>query len=168
MDKRVQSIIDTVKAEALKLKDIEKDKAVVKQVCQDVQNELPKLKELSTDKVKSAFNLYFVDYLKNNYMEFGGRISRRQYWMFALFSILVGIVIGIVAGIIPILSPVSVLYLLAILVPSIGLAVRRLHDIGLSGWFFLISIIPYVGMIALLLLLCLPGDAKTNAYGVAK
>ncbi len=168
MDKRVQSIIDTVKAEALKLKDIEKDKAVAKQVCQDVQNELPKLKELNTDKVKSAFNRYFVDYLKNSYMEFGGRVSRRQYWMFALFSILVSIVIGIVAGIIPILSFVSVLYLLAILIPSIGLAVRRLHDIGLSGWFFLISIIPYVGMIALLLLLCLPGDAKTNAYGAAK
>ena len=162
---KLETIVDVIKKEVLKLKDFEKDKAVAKQIFVDLKNEFPKLKQINADKFKAAFNEYFVEYLKNNYKEFGGRISRRQYWMFALFSSLVSIVIGLIAGIIPILSIVSLLYALALIVPSVGLGIRRLHDIGLSGWFFLIALIPYIGGIALVMLFCIPGNVKSNEYG---
>lgn len=164
---KFENIVEVVKKEVLKLKDFEKDKAVAKQICIDLKNEFPKLKQLNAEKFKAAFNCYFVDYLKNNYKEFDGRVSRRQYWMFALFSSLVSFIIGLIAGIIPILSILSLLYVLALIVPSIGLGIRRLHDIGLSGWFFLIALIPYLGGIALVLLFCIPGNDKANEYGEA-
>ena len=165
MDKRVQSVIDTIKSEVDKLKDVEKDKAVAKQICVDFKNEVLKLKELNADKFKNAFNNYFIEYLKNSYLEFNGRVSRRQYWMFALFSCLVSFIIGIIGGIIPILSIVSLLYALALLIPSVGLGIRRLHDLGLSGWFFLIALIPYIGGLFLVILFCIPGENKANKYG---
>ncbi len=168
MDKRVQSIIDTVKTEALKLKDIEKDKAVAMQVVADLKNEILKLKDLNADKFKNAFNSYFVEYLAKNYLTFDGRVSRRQYWMFALFSVLVSFVIGLIGGIVPILSIFSLLYVLALCVPSVGLGIRRLHDLGLSGWFFLIALIPYIGGLFLVVLFCIPGENKANEYGDKK
>lgn len=162
---KFESIVETIKKEALRLNDIEKDKAVAKQICVDLKSEVLKLKELNADKFKNAFNHYFIDYLKNNYLEFNGRISRRQYWMFALFSCLVSFVIGIIGGIIPILSIISLLYALALIVPSVGLGIRRLHDLGLSGWFFLIALIPYIGGVLLVILFCIPGENKANEYG---
>ncbi len=162
---KFESIVETVKKEALKLKDIEKDKAVAKQVCVDLKNEVLKLKELNADKFKNAFNSYFVEYLTKNYLTFDGRVSRRQYWMFVLFFVLVGFIIGLIGGIIPILSIFSLLYTLALVVPSVGLGIRRLHDLGLSGWFLLIALIPYVGSLFLVILFSIPGENKANEYG---
>ena len=77
--------------------------------------------------------------------------------------------LGIVGGLIPFLSIISLLYVLAILVPSVGLGIRRLHDLNLSGWFFLICIIPFIGGEAMGLLFCLPGYDNENIFGaVAK
>lgn len=162
---KFESIIEVVKKEALKLKDIEKDKVVAKQICMDLKSEVLKLKEVNADKFKNAFNSYFIEYLTKNYLTFDGRVSRRQYWMFALFSCLVSLVIGIIGGIIPILSIISLLYTLALVVPSVGLGIRRLHDLGLSGWFFLIALIPYIGGLFLVILFCIPGENKANEYG---
>lgn len=164
MDK-FDSIVEIVKKEALKLKDIEKDKAVALQILADLKNEILKLKDLNADKFKNAFNSYFVEYLTKNYLTFDGRVSRRQYWMFALFSVLVSFIIGLIGGIIPILSIFSLLYTLALVVPSVGLGIRRLHDIGVSGWFFLIALIPYIGGLFLVILFSIPGENKANEYG---
>lgn len=150
-----------------KFKDAENIKKEGIALWNDIVSEVKQLKNINGEKFKSGFNTYFVDYLKNDYVKFDGRVSRRQYWMFALYSMLISFVLGFVGGLIPFLSIISLLYVLAILVPSVGLGIRRLHDLNLSGWFFLICIIPFIGGIALVLLFCLPGDEKENNFGAA-
>ena len=131
-----------------KFKDVENIKKEGIALWNDIVSEVKQLKNINGEKFKSGFNTYFVDYLKNDYVKFDGRVSRRQYWMFALYSMLISFVLGFVGGLIPFLSIISLLYVLAILVPSVGLGIRRLHDLNLSGWFFLICIIPFIGGIA--------------------
>jgi len=84
---------------------------------------------------------YYTDVLKK-YAVFEGRARRKEYWMFFLFNIIVSIVIGIIAGLIklPILAN---LYSLAVLVPSIAVGVRRMHDSDHSGWWILV---PFVNL----------------------
>jgi uncharacterized membrane protein YhaH (DUF805 family) len=98
-------------------------------------------------------------YLKvlQNYVTFSGRARRKEYWMFVLFNLIVSIVIGIIAGLIrfPLLGN---LYSLAVLLPSIAVGVRRMHDCGKSGWFLLIPIYNLV-------LACTEGDQGENEYG---
>ena len=87
--------------------------------------------------------------------------------MFTLYSMLISIAFNIVIAIIPFLAIISLLYAFALIVPSIGLGIRRLHDLNLSGWFFLIAFIPLLGGLALLFLFCMPGDAEDNKFGPA-
>jgi uncharacterized membrane protein YhaH (DUF805 family) len=98
-------------------------------------------------------------YLKvlQNYATFSGRARRKEYWMFVLFNMIVSIVINIIAGLIrfPLLGS---LYSLAVLLPSIAVGVRRMHDCGKSGWFILIPIYNLV-------LACTEGDQGENEYG---
>ena len=98
-------------------------------------------------------------YLKvlKQYADFDGRARRKEYWMFLLFNIIVSILIGIISGVLrlPILGN---LYTLAVLVPSIAVGVRRMHDTGHSGWFLLI---PFYN----LYLACIEGDQSANPYG---
>lgn len=125
----------------------------------DFLKELQKIKDINADNTKSAFNKYFVEYLKKEYFKFNGRISRRRFWMFMLFSVLISCFLGLI---LPILAQV---FWLAVLLPSIGLIIRRLQDFNLSGWFFFICIIPYIGGFILLVLLTFPSDKKANDFG---
>lgn len=93
------------------------------------------------------------------YADFNGRASRSEYWWFALFSILVGIGLSIFS------QALSLLFYLAVLLPSIAVATRRLHDTGRSGWWQLISLVPLVGIIVMLVFLTQKGDAASNAHG---
>lgn len=112
---------------------------------------------MNFEKIKSSFNTYFVDVLKNHYIDFAGRATRTQFWMFNLFVFVVVFVISFIAGLInlPILATLA---MLAILVPSIAMSVRRVRDLGISGWFILVGLIPFIGGIALLVGYCLPTD----------
>ncbi|MEU6231053.1 DUF805 domain-containing protein [Streptomyces sp. NPDC047042] len=106
---------------------------------------------------------YFIEALKK-YAVFSGRARRKEYWMFALF---VGIIFAVLLGIgfaAHALWIVSVAYL-AILLPALGVTVRRLHDTGRSGWWIFFGIIPLVGPITLLVFYCLDGDQGENKYG---
>lgn len=151
------------------LKDTNNLKALLKGMGSDIAGAFKSVKDVNGEKLKNGFNTYFVDYLKNNYANFDGRVSRRQYWMFTLYSMLISIAFNIVIAIIPFLAIISLLYAFALIVPSIGLGIRRLHDLNLSGWFFLIAFIPLLGGLALLFLFCMPGDAEDNKFGpVAK
>jgi uncharacterized membrane protein YhaH (DUF805 family) len=98
-------------------------------------------------------------YLKviQNYATFSGRARRSEYWYFVLFNLIFSIVLAIVAAVIrfPLLST---LYSLAVLLPSIAVAVRRMHDVGKSGWFILIPIYN-------LILCCTNGVNGSNEYG---
>lgn len=119
-----------------------------------------------------AFNQYFLDVIKNHYVDFDGRASRKQYWMFVLFNILISIALNIVTGILGSIadffaligSLAGVLISLALLLPGIGIAARRLHDTGKSGWLLLLAFIPLVNLV-LLYFMILEGDSGSNEYG---
>lgn len=95
---------------------------------------------------------YYVDVLKHHYMDFTGRATRREFWMFALFSFLASLIISFVESMLfsDGSTPLSLVYSLAVLLPSIGIGIRRLHDIKKSGWWLLIGLIPVVGWIVLI------------------
>ncbi len=104
------------------------------------------------------------------YAEFTGRSTRSEYWYFVLFNIIISIVLGIVEGIITAgnggdTNFLSGLYAVAVLIPSIAVAARRLHDIGKSGWWMLIGIIPIIGTIILIVWLATDSKPGSNQYG---
>ena len=115
-------------------------------------------------KSKIMFNQYFVDVLRNKYADFNGRARRSEYWYFVLFNFLIGTAVGVVTGLIGI-DWLSYIYSVALLVPGIAVGVRRLHDIGKSGWWLLISFIPLIGGIWLIILMAKEGDPGNNAFG---
>jgi uncharacterized membrane protein YhaH (DUF805 family) len=106
------------------------------------------------------------DYLNvlKKYAEFSGRARRREYWMFYLFNLIIGsVLIGI--GTLIKFPYFSAIYSLFVLIPGIAVFVRRLHDLGKSGAWFFIVLIPLVGGIWLLILMATAGQPQTNAYG---
>jgi uncharacterized membrane protein YhaH (DUF805 family) len=106
-------------------------------------------------------------YLKvlKNYVGFQGRARRKEYWMFFLFNIIICLVLSLLQLILHIHPLLTELYSLAILLPSLAVSVRRLHDTGKSGWWILIGIIPIIGCIILLIFYCSNGDENNNKYG---
>lgn len=106
------------------------------------------------------------------YAVFSGRARRKEYWMFYLFNIIVSIVLGLVAGFMAADSDeagaadlILWIYTLAILLPAMGVTIRRLHDTGRSGWWLLIGLVPIVGAIVLLVFTVLKGQVGDNEYG---
>lgn len=114
----------------------------------------------------------FVDFptaIKNclaKYVDFEGRASRSEYWYFFLFQVIVGLLASIVdgagAG-----GVVSVLAWLCLVLPSLAVQVRRLHDIDRSGWWVLIGLIPIVGFVLLIVWCCQRGSSESNRFGDA-
>ena len=93
-----------------------------------------------------------------------GRAGRPEYWWFALFYVLCTIVATVIDGVILRSSVLSSLVGLALLLPTFGVTVRRLHDIGRSGWWILINLIPIVGIILMIYWLAQAGTSKANQY----
>ncbi|MFJ8793211.1 DUF805 domain-containing protein [Streptomyces sp. NPDC102462] len=106
---------------------------------------------------------WYIEVLKK-YAVFGGRARRKEYWMFALVNVVIAIVLAIVDAILG-NQILSLIYTLAILLPGLGVSVRRLHDTGRTGWWLLIGIIPVVGFIVLLVFTVSEGTRGQNAYG---
>lgn len=112
-------------------------------------------------------------YLKvlKQYADFNGRARRKEYWMFVLFNMIFAVAAMILDNVLGIAmegigyGPIYGLYLLAIIIPSIAVGVRRLHDIGKSGWMMLISLIPLIGGIWLLVLMVTDSNPEENEYG---
>ena len=116
---------------------------------------------------------YYLTVLKK-YAVFTGRARRAEIWYFILFNFIVSVVLQMLFGSVAdtaeegAASPlafVPVLYTLAILLPSLAVGVRRLHDTGRSGWFILIGFIPLVGAIVLIVFYAQEGESGDNAYG---
>nr|WP_255775647.1 DUF805 domain-containing protein [Microbulbifer sediminum] len=105
------------------------------------------------------------------YAVFRGRARRKEYWYFVLFNILISLVLGAVDSATGNFHPetglgvVSGIYGLLVLIPSIAVTVRRLHDTGRSGWWFLLALIPVLGTIVLLVFMLLDSEAGRNEYG---
>jgi len=122
----------------------------------------------------------FVDAVKlffKRYVDFEGRSSRAEYWWVTLFIVLVYIAFMILVGVLGaagsngaagviagLLGLMFLAFFLGIIIPSIAVAVRRLHDTDKSGWWYLICLIPF-GSIVLLVFFCLDGTPGTNRFG---
>lgn len=116
-------------------------------------------------------------YLKclKQYIDFWGRARRKEYWMFTLWNVVITLFLAALAAIgteigsdsfvsyIPMV--LYLLYGLFILIPSFTVSVRRLHDIGKSGWWILIGLIPVIGSIILLVWYCTEGQRCENEWG---
>src|SRR6185503_4314657 len=107
---------------------------------------------------------WYLDVLKK-YAVFSGRARRKEYWMFFLFNVIIAVVLGILEGMVGSPGIVGVVYSLAVLLPGIGVTVRRLHDTGRTGWWILIAFIPLIGAIVLLVFMVLDSQAGDNEYG---
>jgi len=100
---------------------------------------------------------YFLNALKNHYADFNGRARRAEYWYFFLFNVVISFVIGFIAGLVK-MPWLASIWTLAVLVPGIAIAVRRMHDVGKSGWYMLI---PFYNIV----LACTEGVKGPNEYG---
>ncbi|MCO6161911.1 DUF805 domain-containing protein [Flavobacterium sp. NRK F7] len=109
-----------------------------------------------------------------NYANFSGRARRSEYWYFTLANVLIYFSIAFISGLFSAINlpevaylffGMFILYVVGIIIPSLAVIVRRLHDTGKSGWFYFISLIPFIGSIWLLILFCTEGDKGHNEYG---
>ena len=111
---------------------------------------------------------WFLGALKK-YAVFEGRARRREYWFFALFVVLISVVLTIIDSMIGTMTSqgagiLSGLFCLAVLIPSLAVGARRLHDTGRSGWWQLLSI-TLIGIIPLILFWAQEGSTEANKYG---
>ncbi len=112
-----------------------------------------------------------VDYWKKvaleNYVNFEGRARRAEFWWFGLANLIVEIVLVGLGRAVGIFYVVYGLYALAMVLPGIAVAIRRLHDTGKSGLFLLLVFVPFVGAIVLLVFFLTDSTRGTNEYGVS-
>ena len=114
--------------------------------------------------MSNAFD-YFLNPIKHHYADFKGRTTRTGYWMFYLFLFLINIGLSIIEGLLfNGMAFLSTIFILGTLIPHIAITARRLHDAGFSGWFQLLVLIPILGWIALIVMLCLQSKPD-NQYG---
>ena len=107
---------------------------------------------------------WYLKVVRDNYANFNGRASRQEYWMFFLFNMIFAIVIigiDIILG----LGFLNIIYSLVVMIPGIAVGIRRLHDIGKSGWMVLIVLIPCIGAFWLLYLMVQDSSPLDNEYG---
>lgn len=101
---------------------------------------------------------YVIPFQK--YIEFTGRSRRKEFWIFTLCNFAISVILAVLG-----LDFISTLFSLGILLPSIAVGIRRLHDIGKTGWWLLIGLIPIVGLIVLIYFYIQEGDSAANEYG---
>lgn len=109
----------------------------------------------------------------SNYVGFRGRATRTEYWMFVLASVIVSIVLAVVGNVLGLTigegagatNVLSLVYTLAVLLPSIAVMVRRFHDRGYSGWMALLLLVPVVGWVAVIVFMVLPSERGDNRHG---
>jgi uncharacterized membrane protein YhaH (DUF805 family) len=114
---------------------------------------------------------YYLEVLRK-YADFSGRARRSEYWFFTLFNVLITIVLALLGlNLVRLLGlnangalGLAYLYLLVTLLPTLAVSVRRLHDIGLSGWWYLIVFVPFGGLV-LTVLAIIDSQAGTNRFG---
>lgn len=114
---------------------------------------------------------WFLDTLKNRYADFNGRARRKEYWMFSLFYCLIALLILLPSMFLPESELIATgsliifgIYVLAMFIPNLAVNIRRLHDTGRSGWWYLITMVPIIG-IFYIVFMCLDSQTGTNKYG---
>lgn len=106
-----------------------------------------------------------------NYVNFKGRARRKAYWMFVLCNMIIAALLSLLDGVFDItvgmsnVGVISFVYSVLIFLPSLAVAVRRLHDTGRSGWWVLINFVPVIGFIVLIVFFCQDSYYGENQYG---
>ncbi len=100
-----------------------------------------------------------------NYVGFTGRASRGEFWWYYLAYIIIYIILTIVEGLIGLALVLTGLYTLALLLPTLAVSFRRLHDTGRSAWWLLIAFVPIVGFIVLIYFYIQPSQDGDNEHG---
>lgn len=118
------------------------------------------------DQAESQFNMidWFVKCLKN-YANFTGRARRKEFWFFTLVQFIILIIAQIIDSVIGTEFVLYALIVLALLIPSLAVSVRRLHDLSKSGWWYLIALIPLIGAIILIIWFATETKAEVNQWG---
>lgn len=99
------------------------------------------------------------------YAKFDGRAGRAEFWWFALANIIVYVVLAALGSVSSLFLILYFVYAIAMIVPSIAVAIRRLHDTNKTGWLLLLQLIPIVGFIILFVFMVTAGDTAANPYG---
>ena len=113
---------------------------------------------------------WLIDPFKK-YTVFTGRATRSEYWYFSLFTFLITIGLAVIDSALGTVDKTTgqgvlgILWSLFILLPTLAVFVRRLHDTGRSGWWFWIALIPVIGAIVLLVFMCIDSQSEVNQYG---
>ena len=109
---------------------------------------------------------YFTDIVFNHFFDFKGRASRKLFWLFTLNVFVINFILSYILQSFDVIGfIIGMIFSLIMFFPSLGLTVRRLHDINFSGWWVLLGFIPVIGAIALIIFACLPGTEGENKYG---
>ena len=114
---------------------------------------------------------WYLKVVKENYANFDGRARRKEYWMFVLFNMIFAFIAAILDNMLGTAGPAGYgvlygIYVLAVFIPGLAVGVRRLHDVGKSGWMFFVVLIPLIGAIWLLVLALTDSNPGENEYGV--
>ncbi|GGL47680.1 DUF805 domain-containing protein [Sporolactobacillus putidus] len=107
---------------------------------------------------------WYLDVIKN-YVGFSGRATRTEFWVFTLINVIVSYVAIQLDYLLGSGKLIYYLYTLAVFLPSLAVSIRRLHDIGRTGWWILLALIPILGWIVLLIYDCTDSQDKENVYG---
>ena len=127
---------------------------------QNVESRVSNVKaQIPNTNITSYFELYFAEPYLRHYLDFDGKISRKQFWMSVLFYTALSIGCGCLDLLFGTIYVFSILYMLILIIPNIALFVRRLHDVGKSGWFYFLMLVPLVN-IWLIVLLCQKGESQ--------
>ncbi|WP_444683869.1 DUF805 domain-containing protein [Alkalicoccus luteus] len=107
---------------------------------------------------------WYLHVLKN-YATFSGRARRKEYWMFFLVHLMILVGLAMMETLIGLPTVISSVYSLAVLIPSLAVGVRRLHDTNRSGFWILINILPFLGWIIFIVFMALESDSGSNRFG---
>ncbi|WP_428053453.1 DUF805 domain-containing protein [Candidatus Avelusimicrobium stercoris] len=116
----------------------------------------------------NVINTYFLDVFKKHYVDFKGRATRKQYWLYVLFTVVALLILAVVLSFFGKVGQIIFnLCQLAIFLPSLAILARRLHDTNKSAWWILLNLVPFIGGIVLFVFAVLPSNEGENRFGPA-
>lgn len=178
IEKIAEGTIHTANDNGITLNPQPKSSSFVQEQVKDIEvnkilkrHDIPDIRLSQEEHVTNRNMMWAVKTCFKKYAKFEGRASRSEYWYFTLFNNLIFFIPVLLAVAIhhdvisPILCIAASIYLTATIIPGLSVSVRRLHDVGKSGSFYFICLIPYIGGFILLYYFCKASEIGENIYG---
>lgn len=108
---------------------------------------------------------WFMKVVTQHYFDFNGRARRAEFWWYIVVYMVLAIIVNVIDSMVHLGGLLGGLLSLALLLPNLGVAVRRLHDTNRSGWWILIALVPLVGIVLLIIWYAAEGTKGPNTYG---